>query len=62
MSRTGDYIGQGLSRRFEPPDTTFVGQMLDGNRRLELAMVVGAESWFLGIAAGPDSSFVREHM
>ena len=52
-SSPGDYIGQGLSRRFDPADTTFVGQMLDGNRRLELAMVVGAETCFLDVGAGP---------
>jgi hypothetical protein len=50
-STTGDFIGQGASRRFEPPVTTFSGQMVDGNRRLELRMMAGGEAWFLDVSA-----------
>lgn len=58
-SSPGDFIGQGSSRRFEPPATTFRGQMVDGNRRLELRMVVDGEAWFLDAAAPPGQQLVR---
>jgi len=51
-SSPGDFIGQGGSRRFEPPATRFSGQMVSGNRRLELRMSMGTtEAWFLDMTA-----------
>ena len=51
-SSPGDFIGQGGSRRFEPPATAFFGQMVSGNGRLELRMSIGTtEAWFLDITA-----------
>lgn len=52
-STAGDFIGQGQSRRFELPAAVFSGQMVDGNRRLELSIIVAGVSWSLDLAAAP---------
>jgi hypothetical protein len=53
-SSPGDFIGQGATRRFEAPTTGFSGQMVNGNRRLELRLSTAtSEAWFLDIAAAP---------
>ena len=58
-SSPGDFIGQGSTRRFEPPETRFWGQMLESNRRLELEMVVGTESWSLHVSAAPGQQLLQ---
>lgn len=54
-----DFVGQGQSMAFTSPSNIFVGQMTEGNRRLQIAVSVGtAFVWNLRLAAPPGQQLV----